>query len=200
MVAEMNERDFRWHKLGGTHGIWIGSLPPEVALSSTEFAQCWALHPADYHLINIHGRQVPTPRWQQAYGRDYAYTGQINKALPLPPLLARLLEWGQAKINPRLNGVLVNWYDGMLGHYIGRHRDSTRGMVPGTPIVTISAGEQRTFRLRPWRGVGHQDFPVTDGSVVVMPYDTNLMWTHEVPASARRTGRRISVTLREFGS
>lgn len=94
----------------------------------------------------------------------------------------------------------TDWYDGQLGHYIGKHRDSTKNMVHGAPIVTISSGEQRTFRLRPWKGAAgsQHDFPAADGTVFVMPYETNLAWTHEVPKSARCTGRRISVTLRAF--
>ena len=38
------------------------------------------------------------------------------------------------------------------------------------------------------------------GGVFVMPYATNLAWTHEVPHFARDRGRRVSVTLRAFGT
>src|SRR5207247_7035590 len=94
------------------------------------------------------------------------------------------------------NCILVNWYDSILLHYIGRHRDSIENVVPSTPIVTISFGEERMFRLRPWRGRGHVDFPAVNGVVFIMPFETNLNWTHELPRSKRRRGRRISVTLR----
>ena len=70
--------------------------------------------------------------------------------------------------------------------------------MPGSPIVTISFGEERTFRLRPWKGKGFTDFAATHGSVLVMPYETNLAWTHEVPARKKLEGKRISVTLRAF--
>ena len=36
-----------------------------------------------------------------------------------------------------------------LDHYIGAHRDSTASMIEGVPIVTVSLGEERAFRLRP---------------------------------------------------
>jgi len=71
-------------------------------------------------------------------------------------------------------------------------------MVPGAPIVTISLGDRRVFRLRPWKGRGVRDFEVANGTVIVMPYDTNLTWTHEVPGRAQDRGRRISLTLRAF--
>jgi len=147
------------------------------------------------------GRPVKIPRWQQAYGEDYHFSGAVNRALPVPELLAPLLAWSKDTIDDRLNGLLLNWYDGNLGHYIGRHRDSITNMVTGAPIVTISFGEERKFRLRQWRA-GTQvpviDVPVSEGSVIVIPYETNLAFTHEVPASKKWSGRRVSVTLRGF--
>jgi alkylated DNA repair dioxygenase AlkB len=104
----------------------------------------------------------------------------------------------QGEVDGRLNGILMNWYDGRLGHYIGAHRDSTAGLVPGVPIVTVSFGETLSFRLRPWKGKGFKDFPADHGSVYVLPCRTNESWTHEIPKSAAKTGRRVSVTLRAF--
>ncbi|MDZ4851107.1 MAG: alpha-ketoglutarate-dependent dioxygenase AlkB, partial [Pirellulaceae bacterium] len=113
------------------------------------------------------------------------------------PLLQTLLDWSQA-IDPRLNGLLLNWYDGQLGHYIGKHRDSTSSLCPEAPIVTISFGEERTFRLRPFKETGILDFKASDGTVFIMPFSTNRNWTHEIPKSTRCRGRRISVTVRAF--
>jgi alkylated DNA repair dioxygenase AlkB len=97
-----------------------------------------------------------------------------------------------------LNGLLLNWYDGQLGHYIGPHHDSRKFMIVGAPIVTVSLGEERVFRLTQPKTKEHREFPACDGTVFVMPYDTNLVWKHEVPKSAKRRGRRISITLRAF--
>ena len=85
-----------------------------------------------------------------------------------------------------------------LSHYIGRHRDNTKNMIKDTPIVTVSLGEERIFRLRPFRAKGKIDFEANDKTVFIMPYETNLRWTHEVPKSKRLMGRRISITLRAF--
>ena len=146
----------------------------------------------------MHGKLVKTPRWQQAYGRDYFYTNRMNRALPILPLMQPFLEWALQAVDARLNGVLMNWYDGTLGHYIGRHRDSTVDMVQGAPVVTISLGEERIFRLRPWKGQGIRDFPALNGAVFIMPWDTDQVWTHEVTRRPRDRGRRISITLRAF--
>lgn len=190
--------DFERNELDQRHALYGGRLPDELCLDETGFAELWNLHPDEYHEVHLHGRRVKTPRWQQSYGRNYHYSGQVHEALPMPSIVGPLVEWSQSTIDPRLNGVLLVWYDDTLGHYIGKHRDSTTNMVPGAPIVTISFGAERVFRLRPWKGRGFHDFPTKDGRVFVMPYDTNLAWTHEVPKRASETGRRVSVTLRAF--
>lgn len=189
------------HDLGGGVHFLAGITPAELVWANHLFDEVWQLHPAEKHRIMMHGRLVETPRWQQAYGRDYHYTGRTNAALPLPHSLAPLLAWVRSAIEERLNGVLVNWYDGPT-HYIGPHQDSIKGIVPGTPIVTASFGETRVFRLTKGKGAIQEtlDFPAPSGTVFAMPWDTNLAWKHSVPKSARHHGRRISVTFRAFNA
>lgn len=104
----------------------------------------------------------------------------------------------RAQVDRRLNGLLVNWYDASLGHYIGQHRDKTRTLVKGTPIVTASFGDPRVFRLRPYRRDtdGH-DLLMTPGTVILIPWETNETWTHGVPKPSGQ-GRRVSITIRAF--
>ncbi len=188
------------HDLGDGHILKSGRLPDALVWDEATFEEAWSLHPEIKHEIMMHGRMVPTPRWQQAYGIDYHYTGNINKAIDVPPLLAPLLEWVQTAVNSQLNAILVNWYEGP-GHYIGPHHDNIKNMIAGASIVTISFGETRVFRLTKGRFPADRDvrdFSVANGMVLVMPYDTNLAWKHAVLKSAKYTGRRISVTVRAF--
>jgi alkylated DNA repair dioxygenase AlkB len=190
---------FETHDLGDGHLFKSGRLPVELIWDKATLEQVWSQHPEDKHQILMHGRLVETPRWQQAYGADYHYTGRVNEALPVPALLQPLLDWVQREIASSLNGILLNWYDGP-GHYIGPHNDSTVNIIKGTPIVTVSFGETRVFRLS--KGIRDArkvvDFPAPDGTVFVMPFDTNLAWKHSVPKSTKYVGRRISVTFRAF--
>ncbi|MBT3606536.1 MAG: 2OG-Fe(II) oxygenase [Candidatus Latescibacteria bacterium] len=175
----------------------MGDLPVSV-LDHVPFDALWDLHPEDFPEILIHGRRVKTPRWGQAFGRDYRFSGQLAQSDPIPPLLDTVLNWVRAAIHEHLNGLLLNWYDGSLGHYIGKHRDETTGMVVGSPIVTVSFGEARLFRLRKWKGTETIDFVAEHGSVFVVPYEMNKRWTHEIPKSKRYQGKRVSVTVRAF--
>ena len=196
----MKQPLFEAHELGGVHRFLTGWLPSEV-LNLVSFEALWALHPPNFPEIQMHGKRVPIPRWQQAYGVDYHFSGQVSVALAVPGELQPVLDWCRSILSPAFNGLLLNWYDGQLGHYIGRHRDSTRGLVPCSSIVTISLGEERSFRLRPWphdTGAKPTDFRTGNGSVFILPWDTNRTFTHEVTPSSRFTGRRISITARAF--
>jgi alkylated DNA repair dioxygenase AlkB len=190
--------DFTNIPLDSDHGVRLGTLPPHLRLTPIEFQALWALHPEHFHQVRMFGRLVPVPRWSQSYGRDYHYSGTLHAALPMPDVLAPLLVWSTAHIDKQLNGLLVNWYDGALGHKIGPHRDNEPELIVGAPIVTISFGEARTFRLRSLMDRKVHDIEVTDGSVLILPHTTNLAFTHEVAASKRRQGRRTSITIRAF--
>ncbi len=185
--------------LNGSNRLWHGTLPKELMPDSDLFSRLWNLHPEIFHTVKILGKIVETPRWQQAYNKSYQYTGSRNNALPVPSELNPYWEWAITSIDPRLNGLLLNWYDGALGHYIGKHRDSIHNMIEGAPIVTISFGEERVFRMRPWKVDGNcKNFVVKNGSVIIMPYQINQCWTHEIVKSKKYIGKRISLTLRAF--
>ena len=191
---------FQTHVLNDGLEFLTGRIPEDLR-ASIPFGTLWDLHPSEFPEIQMHGRMVKIPRWQQAYGRAYRFSGQTSYLLPVPAILEPVLAWCRSAINPGLNGLLLNWYDGQLGHYIGRHRDSTHNLVPKSGIVTVSFGEERVFRLRPWPhqpDAAPSDFRTADGSVFILPWTTNRSFTHEVTASKRLTGRRISITIRAF--
>jgi alkylated DNA repair dioxygenase AlkB len=191
---------FECHELPGGCRFFSGRLPPELALTEVEFTDLWDLHPPRPGTIKRFGRVTPVKRYQQAYGADYPISGCENRALPLPALLRPLLDWAKVRVDPRLNGLFVNWYDGSLGHQIGPHSDEDKDLVKGSPIVMISFGSERVFRLsRSTAGAKHRrDFRAASGTVFVLPYETNTCWKHAVPHLAGSAGKRISVTARAF--
>ena len=184
--------------LDDTHYIEYYPSVTDFTASPAMFETLWQQHPAEYHDILMHGKWVKTPRWQQAYGKNYEYTGSKNNALPISDIHQKYLRWCHEKIDTRLNGLLINWYDAQHKHYIGKHRDSPKGLLNGSPIVTITHGEERIFRFRPFGGKGYTDFPVRNGDVWVIPWAANKRFTHEIPHFTKYKGRRISVTLRAY--
>lgn len=194
----MNTNIFDSIQLDQNHKIHISYPIQAFAFDFNQFKELWNLHPEQYHTIRIHGKEIPTPRWQQAYGKNYNYTGAKNNALPISPQLQPFLNWAKLNIDDRLNGLLLNWYDGQKGHYIGAHRDDTRDLLKDSPVVTISLGQERIFRMRPYQGQGYKDIMFRNGEVIIVPWETNLTWTHEVPKFKKYNGKRISITLRAY--
>ncbi len=183
--------------------IICGRVPVSLVPDDPEgpsFKRLWEIHPTTYTEAMIHGRRVNMPRWVQAYEKDYPYSNQTAVAKAAPPEIKRFLDWSIAEIDPRHNGILINWHDGKEGHYHGKHRDSEKGLIPGTRIITISLGEERVFRMRPY-GCGARvlhDIILKHGDFIIIPWETNRAWTHEIPRFVRYQGRRISVTIRAF--
>lgn len=196
-MLSLSNKTFTRHFLDESNDFWSGQLPGSQ-LEKLDFETIWKLHPDEYHTIKIHGKEVKTPRWQMPYGKNYHFSGNTYEAVSVPDQLVPLHLWCKENIYKNLNGLLLNWYDGQRKHYIGKHRDSTRNMIVDAPIVTISLGEERVFRLRPYQGKEIIDFPAPHGTIFVLPYTTNQIYTHEVPHFQRFQGRRISVTLRGF--
>jgi len=172
-------------------------LPEHLIPSPAEFRAIWGLHPSEFNKIKMYDNKVALPRWQQAYGKDYYFSGQVSEADPVPADFTEFLYWAK-ELNEAYNGLLVNWYDSDLKHYIGRHTDSIEGLVPNSPIITISLGASRVFRLRKKGKYGYRDLIVNNGDVVAIPWETNLKFTHEVPYLGSFPGKRISVTIRAF--
>ncbi len=186
------------HALDASHRVFTTDLDAPELLTSESFERLWQLRPAEPPRIRMLGRIVPLPRRQKAFGRDYAFSGTVSVAADIPDELAPFLSWAQNALDARLNGLLLNWYDGEQGDYIGAHRDSEVGLIPGSRIVTISLGATRTFRMDRVGEKARRDFTVGNGSVLIIPWETNRAWKHGVPHFARDTGRRISITLRAF--
>lgn len=179
--------------------FFVGKVPDHLLWNAAAFEAAWHLRPEIRPSIQLVGRPVQVPRWHAAYGEDYRFSGQVSRAQPIPDLFLPILEWSQKGIHPAHNGLLVNWYEGPE-HYIGPHNDSTKNMVPGAPIVTVSFGEDRKFRLTRGKQAERivRDFRMPNGTVFILPQETNAVWKHSVPKSVRYAGRRISVTIRAF--
>jgi hypothetical protein len=83
----MNPNTFTKIPLDDNHNIYLSPVIDQFNWSYERFAALWETHPENYHTLKIHGKEVLTPRWQQAYGKNYRYTGSKNNALEMTELL-----------------------------------------------------------------------------------------------------------------
>lgn len=174
----------------------------------TWFEQAWDLHPQDHATIMMFGRPVLTPRFQQAYGESYRFSGNTFEAKPFPDAMQRavqLLQGIVAHANGAvsyLNSGLVNWYaDG--DHYMGPHADDERTIYKQSPILTLSLGAARRFIFTPKKSPtgsngSRLELLLNDGDLLVMGGRTQQTHKHALPKMKRCQDKRISITMRCF--
>lgn len=165
-----------------------------------DFDELWNAHPEEFGLVKIFGRLVRTPRWQQSYLQGYNFSGMFHKAEPLPEVFQPFFDWANSLGYGKFTQVLVNWYqDGH--HYIGAHSDSERQLVKNSPIVSISLGCTRKFRIRNKKGIV-KDIAMDSDTAIVMGGHFQQEFKHEVPKiggkKGAKVGSRINITFRIF--
>eukprot|EP00798_Chlamydomonas_sp_ICE-L_P010697 gene10697-12393_t len=220
----------RHHVLDSDSWVEEGGLPPPLKPNPKQFDALWACHPPERGVVIIFGKKIPTPRWQQPYLRPYKFSGIIHAGLPLPSEFGPYLDWGNSlscvQAFGGFNGLLVNWYqvgnkggnDYMGAHlddeneldgndYMGAHSDDEKELVVGAPILSISLGQERIFRVssKPQTPKLSQDFVMPGSSYIIMGGPKmQAQYKHAVPkvngAKGKGLGRRINITFRVFKS
>lgn len=163
------------------------------------FAELRATIPWDVHRIRLFGRHVETPRrscWIGDPAAVYVYSGTRFEPHPWPPVLAALRAAVQEACGTQFDSVLANLYrDGR--DRMGWHSDDEPELGPCPVIASISLGATRRFLLKhrtePARRLA-LDLP--HGSLLVMAGDTQRLYRHALPVSARVHAARINLTFR----
>ena len=163
-----------------------------------DFDTLWALHPANLGQIKMYDKIIETPRYSQCYGVPYWYSGMLHTPTSnLPVEFEPFKAW--AKDIGTFNQILINWYESGE-HYISKHTDDEKQIVPNSPILSISLGSTRTFRIRKIKNKEIiLDLPMPDQSYVIMGGEIQKHYTHEVPKTVSKktpVGQRINITFR----
>lgn len=179
---------------------WVikGYIPDGIA---SDFDELWKLRPKSLAQIRIGGKLINCPRWTQTYMNPYWFSGMVHEAIELPGPFKPYLEWANSLGYGEYNLALANFYENG-GHYIGAHSDSEPQLVKGAPIVSVSLGQERTFRVR--RKDTKQiikDIELGNGTFVIMGGEMQERYLHEVPKvtgkAGESMGRRINLTFRQ---
>ena len=188
------------------NGSWIiqGKVPDELFANNNPkaFEDLWDLHPVEFNKVKMMDKVVSTPRWQQSYNKPYYFTGMLHEALPTPPVVNPFLEWANSMGHGEYNQILINWYENGH-HYIGAHSDDEGQIVKLSPIVSISIGAERVFRIRSkFKRTMVMDIPMPSGTYLIMGGNMQKHFLHEVPKingmKGEAIGKRINLTFRQF--
>lgn len=208
-ILEQDQR-FQVDDLGG--GSWIAICRRFHVPSKTVFNATWALHPIEHKVIKMFGKDTPIPRYQQAYGKSYAFSGIVSEAIPATPVIQALFDELNALLPTTtpstaapamvFNSCLCNWYE--PHHYIGAHSDDTRQLVPYSPVASISWGATRTFLLTPRektaKGLKTRELSLMNGDLVFMGGRCQETHKHEILKlrKGQLGGNRINFSIRCF--
>ena len=173
----------------------------EAAAADRLFAQLRAGIPWEVHRIRLFGREHASPRlscWIGDPGTSYRYSGSRFEPRPWPAALDPLRERLQAELGVGFNSVLANRYrDGR--DCMGWHSDDEAELGTEPVIASVSLGAPRRFVLKhreaPERRLA-RDLP--HGSLLVMQGDTQRLYRHALPRTARPVGERINLTFRRI--
>jgi len=173
-------------------------LPVDLRFDDKLVEKVWEMRPPKAHKIRVFGKEHYTPRLQQAYGRDYPFSGTTARSGgPIPLIFQNLLVYLSKKHSANFNMMLINWYrDG--NDYIGMHSDDESHMKADTPVVTVSLGAERDFFLVEKATKKKQTFLLENNSVFVMGGTCQKTHKHGLPKRKKVKDYRISLTFREF--
>ncbi len=158
--------------------------------------------PWSQHRVRLFGRELPAPRlsaWIGDPGAAYTYSRVRHEPLPWTPTLATLRERLQATTGSRFNSVLANRYRNGRDS-MGWHADDEPELGERPLIASISLGAARVFQLKPRAGGRAQSITLIHGSLLLMGGDTQRLYLHALPKTARVLGERINLTFRRVGS
>lgn len=191
-----------------TEDSWITFFPLPVPLTLEEL---WLFRPDKPDTITLYGRTHNVPRRVRHYSDfegTYRYGGKHHTLEKIPNVLVPLKEYVDNLGYGKFTGpIVVNFYqDG--NDYIAAHSDNEKGLLPDSPVIGVSLGATRTFRIRSKdpdniplllheHNKKYKDYPLTDRSVFVMGGKMQKECTHEIPRELKIKEPRINITFRQ---
>lgn len=183
-------------KRGNSYLEYFQKLDKSLVLNKTMYQKLWDIHPENFGIINIFGKDINTPRWFQNYGHSYNFSNKNHESIPIPEILQPYIDFVNSRESDfNYNGVLVNWYqDGK--HYIGKHKDDETELIKTSPIYCFSFGSKRTFIVE--NNEEKYKYELLNNSLIIMGGDCQKYYKHSIPKRLRVKDSRISITIRAF--
>lgn len=161
----------------------------------------WDMCPIEHSKFYFGNQIIDNPRFDLSFGRDYTFSRSNHIALPVPDTLQPLLDYINGLGYGEFNQMLINYYRN--GHdYIGSHPDNVKQLVPLSPILSLSLGATRKFRIRDMNKKIIKDIDLNHGDILVMCGNMQKEFKHEIVKvqgeKGKKIRRRINITFRQF--
>ncbi|HYG05944.1 MAG TPA: alpha-ketoglutarate-dependent dioxygenase AlkB [Stenotrophomonas sp.] len=159
--------------------------------------------PWEVHRIRVFGREVDSPRlscWIGDPEARYRYSGTEFRPHPWPAPLMALRARLADECGAEFNSVLVNRYrDGRDA--MGWHSDDEPELGPRPLIASLSLGAPRRFVFRHRQDKAlKRELLLGHGDLLLMAGDTQRLYHHGLPRTAKPVGERINLTFRRIGA
>ncbi|HMB42412.1 MAG TPA: alpha-ketoglutarate-dependent dioxygenase AlkB [Luteimonas sp.] len=176
--------------------VWLSPVDADALFTTLRDAIPW-----DVHRIRLFGRLVDSPRlscWIGDPGTAYAYSGTRFEPQAWPAALVPVRERLSRETGVDFNSVLANCYrngrDAM-----GWHSDNERALGRQPVIASLSLGQARRFVFRERTGSrGKHALVLPNGALLLMAGDTQSLYQHALPATAKPVAARINLTFRRI--
>jgi alkylated DNA repair dioxygenase AlkB len=150
--------------------------------------------------IKFFNKLVDCPRlsaWYGDPGKQYVYSGILNKPLTWTKELLVIKSKVEAVAEIEFNSVLLNFYRNGQDS-MGYHQDNEKEFGPNPVIASISLGGERNFRFK---HIQNKDLgmtiPLSNGSLLIMKDETQHFWKHAIPKTTKVVKPRINLTFRK---
>ena len=187
------------HKLNETAWIDQCKLPDDLKIV---FEEVWSFKPEEFEQVKMYGKMMTCPRWTRSFGKSYAYSGIRHEAEPIPKTLQPIFDWANSLNVGVFHQMLINFYIGP-SHGISAHSDAEKDLIENAPIVSVSLGAERTFRIRQKSDKSViKDLQMPNRSYLIMKGTMQKDFTHEVPKMLSKKlpqiDKRINITFRQI--
>jgi len=184
------------------------------------FEEMFKLCPNDYGKVIEKDREIVKKRYHKSYmntpqydpvlfsNRGYMFSGKNDDNNEyLPEIFKPFLDFINDTWSVEYNQVVVNWFKSG-DDYIPLHIDHVVNMDEHVPIITLSLGDSRIFRIKENESI---PFPCDDGIVrnikpkkdyickngdIIILKKNNIV--HGIPWMKEGCSRRISISFRKY--
>eukprot|EP00854_Cymbomonas_tetramitiformis_P000252 gene252-448_t len=197
----MDSQVTAFRKVQLTDRSWYMYKPKSIFLKAHVFDELWGLRDMfATQTCSILGKRTRIPRRQGLFSdevkaHNYGGVQVMSEPLCAHEFLGELLK----KTNAVYNTLFVSWYSNGKDYFV-EHSDDDLENVAETPIVCLTFGASRTFRIRKkaCRSIV-MDIPLSDGDVFLMGGHFQSDFFHEITKKATSVGndcRNLSITMR----